>query len=192
MVREECRRTRRTGRSGFAAGGERQLAGDLRLRGRPGTAVAQACSTTPPAAMPPYRHGHREVSAAAAVWRPALALGHALWGGPRAGAGCALAVGNPRWSTGAFTPTAPFTYAKTLKVHPRRARQVAQRCGQGTEPGAGQPGRVRFGRLLALGQNKPTGCVGTSAQPSAMYPRMPAKRPERARHDTEDPRELGE
>ena len=44
-------------------------------RGKPGTAVAQDGSTTPPAAMPPYRHGHREVDAAAAVWRPALPLG---------------------------------------------------------------------------------------------------------------------
>jgi len=25
--------------------------------------------------MPPYRHGHRKVDAAAAVWRPALPLG---------------------------------------------------------------------------------------------------------------------
>jgi hypothetical protein len=39
----------------------------------------------------------------------------ALWGGPRAGARCALAVGNPNCSTIALTPRAPFTDDTPLK-----------------------------------------------------------------------------
>jgi hypothetical protein len=51
------------------------------------------------------------------LWR--LELQHqARWGGPRAGARCALAVGNPRCSSIALTPAAPFTYAKTRRLPP--------------------------------------------------------------------------
>ena len=51
------------------------------------------------------------------LWRLELQH-HALWGGPRAGARCALAVGNPRCSRIALTPPAPFTYANTRRLPP--------------------------------------------------------------------------
>ncbi|ATB30422.1 hypothetical protein MEBOL_003883 [Melittangium boletus DSM 14713] len=48
---------------------------------------------------------------------------HAAWGGPRAGAHLAPAVGKPRCSRIARTPQAPFTYATTLRrpPHPTQA-----------------------------------------------------------------------
>ena len=63
-----------------------------------------------PAAFP---GGARQVPGSLGwLWRLELQH-HALWGGPRAGARCALAVGNPRCSTIALTPPAPFTTAST-------------------------------------------------------------------------------
>jgi transcriptional regulator with XRE-family HTH domain len=77
------------------------------------------------------------------LWR--LELQHpALWGGPRAGARCALAVGNPRCSTIALTPPAPFTYANTLK--PASTPQARQHF-QGERPFQ-QPGPVQTGCAL--------------------------------------------
>jgi hypothetical protein len=43
---------------------------------------------------------------------------HAAWGGPRAGARRAPAMGNPRCSKIARTPRACFTYANTLRLPP--------------------------------------------------------------------------
>jgi hypothetical protein len=51
------------------------------------------------------------------LWRLELQH-HALWGGPRARARCALAVGCPRCSRIALTPPAPFTYANTRRLPP--------------------------------------------------------------------------
>ena len=82
-----------------------------RWRGR----AATLGYTPTPAAFP---GGARQVPGSLGwLWRLELQH-HALWGGPRAGARCALAVGNPRCSTIALTPPAPFT----ARQHPPPAR----------------------------------------------------------------------
>jgi hypothetical protein len=94
-----------------------------------------------PAAFP---GGARQVPGSLGwLWR--LELQHpALWGGPRAGARCALAVGNPRCSTIALTPPAHFTDANTLK--PASTPQAREHI-QG-EPPSQQPGPVQTGCAL--------------------------------------------
>ena len=82
------------------------------------------------------------------LWRLELQH-HALWGGPRAGARCALAVGNPRCSTIALTPPAPFTYANTLKpASTPQARQHIQGERPFQQPGPVQTGCALLPRLL--------------------------------------------
>ncbi|SEL58484.1 hypothetical protein SAMN05444354_1078 [Stigmatella aurantiaca] len=78
-------------------------------------------------------------------WLGLLELQHpALWGGPRSGARCALAVGNPSCSTIALTTPAPFTDANTLK--PASTPPVRQHF-QGERPFQ-QPGPVHTGYAL--------------------------------------------
>jgi hypothetical protein len=83
-------------------------------------------------------------------WLGRLELQHpALWGGSRAGARCALAVGNPNCSTIALTPVAPFTYANTLKpASTPQARQHIQGERPFQQPGPVQTGVRSFQRLL--------------------------------------------
>ena len=82
---------------------------------------------------------------------------HALWAGARAGARCALAVGNPRCSTIALTPPAPFTYANTLK--PASTLQAREHI-QGERP-AQQPGPVQTGCALGVqGESLQEGAPG--------------------------------
>jgi hypothetical protein len=82
------------------------------------------------------------------LWRLVLQH-HALWGGARAGARCALAVGNPRCSTIALTPPAPFTYANTLKpASTPQAREHIQGERPFQQPGPVQTGCALLPRLL--------------------------------------------
>jgi hypothetical protein len=73
----------------------------------------------------------------------------ALFCGARAGARCALAVGNPRCSTIALTPAAPFTYANTLKpASTPQAREHIQGERPFQQPGPVQTGCALLPRLL--------------------------------------------
>jgi hypothetical protein len=73
----------------------------------------------------------------------------ALWGGARAGARCALAVGNPRCSTIALTPPAPFTYASTLRL-PSQAwhANTSSAFRPAQQPGPSKPRLAPLLRLL--------------------------------------------
>ena len=98
------------------------------------------------------------------LWR--LELQHpALWGGPRAGARCALAGGNPRGSTIALSPPAPFTDANTLK--PASTPQARQHF-QGERPFQ-QPGPVQTGCAL-LPKAPPPSRQWRSSPPPAQAP----------------------
>ena len=94
------------------------------------------------------------------LWR--LELQHpALWGSARAGARCALAVGNPRCSTIALPPRAPFTYANTLKpaFTPQARQHIRQQRGQGV--------------LHRLVQHRPLRLPPPVRPPALLHPLLP-------------------
>ena len=109
------------------------------------------------------------------LWRLELQH-HALWGGPRAGARCALAVGNPRCSRIALTSPAPFTYANTLK--PASTPQAREHI-QGERP-AQQPGESPNGVCAPSSAPPPSRQRRGSPPPAPAPPLLEGAQP--ARH----------
>src|SRR5262249_13872158 len=76
---------------------------------------------------------------------------HAAWGGPRAGARLAPAVGKPRCSRIARTPRDPFTYAKTRRLPPH----LTQANTSNAKLRRRSPAQSRGGVRLLCGSSRP-------------------------------------